>query len=198
MTTNNIKLILSILTSLITVIGFIHYFKDIFSKKTKPHLYTWLIWTITQSTATLALWHGGGAFAVLSLTTGTVLVIGATLLCFKYGSKNITLSDTLCLIIALLAVIVWWQLKNPLLSVFMISAIDGIGYIPTYRKSFKEPWSETLSYWAVMALTSILTILASSQYNYLTVTYLTVLTLSNITVLTICYFRRKNISKPII
>ncbi|MDB5204032.1 MAG: hypothetical protein JWP09_60 [Candidatus Taylorbacteria bacterium] len=190
------KLALSVLAAIITIIGFIPYFKDIFNKMTRPHIYTWLIWAMTQSTATLALWYGGGSFAVLSLVTGTILVILVFLLCFKYGTKNITRNDTLCLIIALFAVVAWWQLKNPFLSVFLVSAIDGLGYIPTYRKSWTEPWSETLSYWALMALTAFMTIVASAEYNFLTITYLSVLTLSNITVFTICYFRRKNIINP--
>lgn len=194
---NDFKISLSIIASIITVIGFTPYFRDIFNKKTKPHIYTWLIWGITQGTATLALWYGGGNFAALSLITGTILVIVVFLLCFKYGTKNITLSDTLCLITALFAAAVWWVLKNPLLSVFLVSLIDGIGYLPTYRKSWREPWSETLSYWALMTLTAFITIVASAEYNFLTVTYLTVLIFSNMMVWSICYLRRKKIPKPI-
>ena len=161
--------------------------------KTKPHLYTWLIWAITQGTATAALIYGGGKFGSISLIIGTVLVLVIFIFTFKYGTKNITKSDTITLIVALLAVVVWWQLENPLLTVLLVSAIDGIGYIPTFRKSYKEPYSETISFWILMAIAAILSILANSEYNLLTVTYLAVLAVANIIVASICLIRRKTI-----
>ncbi|MBP9818442.1 MAG: hypothetical protein KBC87_00545 [Candidatus Pacebacteria bacterium] len=164
-----------------------------FARKTKPHLYTWLIWAITQGTAAVALIYGGGKFGSISLIIGTVLVCVIFIFTFKYGTKNITKGDTATLVVAMLAVIVWWQLKNPLLSVLMVSAIDGIGYIPTFRKSYKEPYSETVSFWILMALAAVLSILANAEYNLLTVTYLTVLAVANIIVASICVIRRKTI-----
>ena len=82
------KLILAIFTVILVVIGYIPYFKDIFANKTKPHLYTWLIWLITQGTATVALIYGGGKFGSLGLIVGTVLVLVICGLSFRYGTKN--------------------------------------------------------------------------------------------------------------
>jgi hypothetical protein len=44
----NYKFIIAIIATVLTFLGFIPYFRDIFNRKTKPHLYTWLIWLITQ------------------------------------------------------------------------------------------------------------------------------------------------------
>ena len=190
------KLVIAIIATLLTIGAYFPYLRDVFQKKTKPHLYTWLIWAITQGTATVALLHGGGKFGAISLIVGTVLVVVVLLLSFKYGTKNITKSDTFVLIAALLAIVVWWQLNNPFIAVLMISAIDGLGYIPTLRKSFAQPWSETLSFWGVMAIVMALTIIANAEYNALTVTYLATLAIANTAVFTLCFFRRKVIQKP--
>jgi len=190
------KLVIAIIATLLTVAVYFPYLKDLFQRKTKPHLYTWLIWAITQGTATVALLHGGGKFGAISLVVGTALVVVVLLLSFKYGTKNITKSDTFVLIAALLAIVVWWQLKNPFVAVLMISAIDGLGYIPTLRKSFAQPWSETLSFWGVMAIVMALTIIANAEYNVLTVTYLATLAIANTAVFTLCVFRRKVIQRP--
>lgn len=187
------KIVLAVFTTLLMLVGFYQYFRDVFQEKTKPHLYTWLIWAITQGTATVALIYGGGDWGATSLIVGTILVVIIFFLSFKYGTTDITKGDTLVLILALSAVYIWWQLHNPLLAVFMVSAIDGLGYIPTFRKTFKEPYSETLTYWAIMAACSFLAIVSNAEYNLLTVTYLAVIGTANATVWIICYIRRKQV-----
>lgn len=176
---------------LVATVAFLPYFRDIFLKKTKPHAYTWLIWTITQSTALAGLWYGKGGWGVLPLLIGTFLVFFVFLLSFKYGTRNITKGDTLVLIAALLAIVVWWQLHSPLLAVLMVSAIDVLGYLPSFRKTFKEPWTETASSWAIFSLSNIFTMFALKEYNFLTLTYLLSITSANIILLIICLMRRR-------
>lgn len=190
------KFLIAIVATSFVIIGFIPYLSDIFAKKTKPHLYTWLIGGITQGTATVALLEGGGKFASISLILGTFFVFIIFLLSFKYGTKDIISSDKMVLAFALLAIVIWWQLDNPLPSVLMVSAIDGAGYIPTIRKSFKNPWSETLSFWVIMACTDLLTIISIAEYNLLTVTYVSVIFTANILVFIICLFRRRVVTRP--
>ncbi len=190
------KLVIAIIAAALTIIAYIPYFRDIFANKTKPHLFTWLIWGITQGTATVALLYGGGKFGSISLIIGTILVLIIFLLSFKYGTRDITASDKIVLVLVLFAVVIWWQLDNPLVAVFMVSAIDSAGYIPTIRKSYKDPWSETLSFWVLMAVVSGLSIISNAEYNFLTVTYLSVLFVANIIVSLVCIFRRKVIARP--
>lgn len=187
----DIKLVFAVLSTIITIAAYYPYIRDIFLKKTKPHAYTWLIWGITQGTATAALIYGGGNLGAMSLLVGTIMVIAIFLLSLKFGTRNITKSDTLVLIIGLLAIIVWWQLKNPLLAVVMVTVIDALGFLPTYRKSFVDPWSETISFWGAMAISNVLALLAIAEYNSLTVTYLIMLTVANTILLTLCISRRK-------
>ena len=163
--------------------------------KTKPHSYTWLIWIITLGTALTGMWYGGGNWGLLSMLTGTILVCIVFILSFKYGTKNITREDTIILIAALCAILVWWQLDKPILSIIMVTAIDVLGYIPTFRKSYIEPWSETMTTWFLFTVSNILAILSLSQYNLLTMTYLTASMVANIALFLLCYFRRFKVSR---
>jgi len=192
----DIKLILTIIATLIGVIAFFPYLRDTFSLKTKPHAYTWLVWAITQSTAVFGIWYGGGGWGALNLTIGTLFVIAVFLFSLKFGTKNITKSDTSILIAALLAIVVWWQLKQPLISILMVSVIDVIGYVPSFRKSYQEPWSETLISWILFSASNLFAILALKEYNLLTVTYLAAITSANIGLFFVCYFRRRFVPKP--
>src|SRR3989344_4989884 len=110
------KIIFAVVAISIIIIGYIPYLKDILARKTAPHIYTWLIWLITQSTAIAALIYGGGELGSTGLIAGAFLVLAVFIFSFKYGTKNITMGDTVLLTLSLLAVIVWWQLNNPLLS----------------------------------------------------------------------------------
>ena len=192
----DIKIILTIIATIIGVVAFFLYLKDTFSLKTKPHAYTWLIWAITQGTAVFGIWYGGGGWGALNLAVGTFFVIAVFFFSLKYGTKNITKSDTAILIAALSAIVVWWQLDKPLISEIMVSVIDVIGYVPSFRKSYQEPWSETLISWVLFSTSNIFAILALKEYNLLTVTYLAAITSANIALFLFCFFRRKFVPKP--
>ncbi len=44
----DVKVVLAVLSVVIAILwGFVPYFRDIFRRKTQPHAYTWLIWSIT-------------------------------------------------------------------------------------------------------------------------------------------------------
>jgi len=187
-----LKIGLAVFSSICAIVGFFLYVRDIYSKQTKPHIYTWLIWTITQGTAVIGVWYGkGGSTCTICLSISATLVFLTFLYSVKNGIKNITRSDTLVLIITLLAIVVWWQLHNPILAIFMVSAIDAFGYIPSYRKSWIEPYSETLTAWAIFCVGNLSAILALKEYNFLTLTYLTTVVICNLMVLIILYFRRR-------
>ncbi|MFH1142182.1 MAG: hypothetical protein ABIH67_01280 [Candidatus Uhrbacteria bacterium] len=193
----DIKIILGVLAAVIGTLAFFPYIRDTLTKKTKPHSFTWLIWALTQGTAVVALWVGGGGVGAIALTIGTFLVFCVFLLSLKYGTKDITRSDKMVLIVALLAIVVWWQLDNPVLAVIMVSAIDVLGFIPSFRKSFKDPWSETTWSWIMYATANILAIFALREYNALTVTYISSIAVAEIFLLVIVYFRRPVISSKL-
>ncbi|PKM91809.1 hypothetical protein CVU82_01215 [Candidatus Falkowbacteria bacterium HGW-Falkowbacteria-1] len=192
----NIKIILSIIATIIGVVAFFPYLRDIVQLKTKPHVYTWLIWAVTQTTAVAGILHGGGGWGSLNLIIGTFFVVCIFLFSLKYGSKNITKGDSIVLVIALCAVLVWWRLDRPILAVIMVSIIDVLGYIPSFRKSYQEPWSETLISWVLFSVSNIFAILALNEYNLLTVTYLVAITLANLFIFLLCFLRRSFIPRP--
>ncbi|MEK7648642.1 MAG: hypothetical protein AAB400_01855 [Patescibacteria group bacterium] len=190
------KLVFALAATAINTITFLPYIRDMVYGTTRPHTYTFLIWMITQGTAVVGLWYGGGGLGALNLTVGLLFIFGVFLFSLFHGTKNITRSDTIVLVGALAAIGVWWQLHNPVLSVIMVTVIDVLGYIPTYRKTFESPRSETAISWAGAAIGNVLALGALSSYNFMTMSYLIVLSLANIIVALICIIRRPLYSKP--
>jgi len=191
----SLKLLFAILAILAFVGGgFLPYIRDIFLKKTQPHVYSWLIWVITQGTAVAGLWYGNGGWGTIIMVISVTFVFFVFLLSLKYGTRNITKGDTILLVASFLAIVVWWQLHNPLLAVVMVSIIDFVGYFPSYRKTFAEPWTETPFSWMAFSVANIFGMLALSQYNLLTLTYLITITIANVILLIICLLRRRVVS----
>jgi len=193
----NIKITVGIISAIIGSLAFIPYLRDTFSLKTKPHAYTWLIFTITQGTAVTGILYGQGGWGGLNLIIGTLLVFSVFLFSLKYGTKNITKSDTIILILSILAILVWWQLHQPAYAVLMVTFIDFLGYLPSFRKSFREPWSETLISWAAFAASDIFALMALKEYNILTVTYLLMIASVNTVFFIFCLSRRSFVAKPV-
>ena len=187
----DIKLILSVSASLITLTAHYIYIRDIIRGKTKPHTFTWLIWFITSGVAVLGAWKGGGYFSVISMMVITFLVFIVLLLSFKYGTKDKTKSDVFVLFLAFLSIIIWWRTNNPVLAVLLVSIIDGLGYVPTYRKSFHKPYEESLVFWIAGFVEYALILLSNKEYNILTVSYVLTVALSSFVLIGILIFRRR-------
>jgi|APSaa5957512535_1039671.scaffolds.fasta_scaffold05889_4 hypothetical protein len=185
---NTLFALASIVVGLTTMV---FYTRDILTGKTKPHEFTWLIWVVTQGTATAVMWYGGGGKGAWMFTVGTFFVFAVFLLLLFRGSRNITKSDITVLILALTGMGLWWLLSNPLLTVILMTAIDVFGYIPTFRKCYSSPRSEDARYWVLFALANTLSICALESYNVLTLTYLVSITSANVSLALFLVWRRR-------
>jgi hypothetical protein len=191
------KIAAAVLSSGIAVLGYIPYLYGMIKGKTKPHIYTWLIWTITLGIGNASIWQGGGGIVLsVGILLSVILTFIIFILCFWYGSKNISLSDTAALIVALVAIYAWVGLHTPILALLIAVAIDLLGYWPTYRKSFSEPWSENLLSWTLYTMAPVLSLLALQMYNILTVTYSAATLVANIILVSLLLMRRRSIPKP--
>ena len=192
----DLKLLSAIIVACMLVAAVVPYVLDIFKGKTKPHLYTWLVWTVTGAIGTGALIYGGGGYPVYTMALGTAICGLIFLLSFTYGTRNITLSDTLALIVCAIAIFIWVGLNNPLWSAILGITIDIVAYWPTIRKTYGEPWSESLSSWILWILTPAFSVLALDAYNiYTLINYLPIFSV-NLVFLALCLMRRKIVQKP--
>lgn len=189
-----IKFTCGIIATIIGTASFFPYLRDVFKKKTQPHTYTWLIWTILQVTGVLAMYNSGAGIGALTLGVGAFFCGYIFILSLKYGSKNITMFDTLCLIGALAATGVYFFLHDAVLAVILITVIDLVGFLPTMRKAYSEPYSETLSMYALFFVSSGFNLVAIGVYSITTTLYPATIMCTNLICTTILWARRKKIN----
>ncbi len=187
----NIKIFFSVVAIILNFISYIPYIRDIIKGKTIPHAYTWLIFGLVNIFVFgLQISKGAGVGAFFTLAVA-VMVFFIFILSLYKGEKKITFLDTVFLVLALIALVLWIFAKQPILSVILLSVINMLAFAPTLRKSWNKPFSETMSTYIMNGSKQALSLLALEQYNI--VTYLLPLSASLVTFLFvfILIFRRK-------
>ncbi len=184
------KEFLGFVTVALSIIGHIPYIIDTLRKRTKPHIFTWIIWTTVTLLAFLGQWAKGGGAGSWGTGITSMMALIITLVAIKHGTKDITAPDTILFIIALSAIIPWYFTKDPTLSVIIATLIDACAFIPTIRKTFKNPKSETFATYSLNIIRHTLSLIALERYNLATILYPLYLLFMN-TFITIIMVRSK-------
>lgn len=179
------------LSVIIALVSFIPYIKDVFARKTTPHIYSWLVWTILQALATIAILRENSWWSGLGVGCVGLVSLVVFLFSFKYGTKNITFFDTVCLIGALIAISVWVFIHNITLSVILVTIIDFVAFLPTFRKAYQEPHSETAILYVCSGLSNLFSLLSISHHSIASTLYVASLIVTNFLFVGLVLIRRK-------
>ncbi|MBF8250371.1 MAG: hypothetical protein HW400_972 [Candidatus Levybacteria bacterium] len=191
----NTKTIISLFAILLAVVGYVPYIRDTLREKTKPHVYSWFIWGFETAIAyglQVAAGAGVGSWVTLvaAIVCLTIFFLG-----MRNGKKDITLADTVFFILSLIAMFLWLIAKQPVLSAILISSIALLGFIPTIRKSWNKPYSETLFFYEISAFRHGLSVFALQQYNIVTWLYPVTWVFTNGLFSLILIIRRRQVGK---
>ena len=188
------KNILGMVATILVFFGYIPYIRDIVKGKTKPHVYSWFLWgflTLIAFALQLSDKAGSGAFVTLAAAIMCFVVI---IFGFIYKSKvKIVKSDTIFLIFAIISLGLWLIAKQPVLSVILTVIIDLLGFAPTIRKSWNNPFSETLTFYYLNSIRFGLAIIALQKYSLLTALYPITWLMANILFALMLIIRRKKL-----
>jgi len=168
---DNTKTILSIIAIFLTFVGYYSYVRDTLKGKTIPHVFTWFIWGFETAIAYgLQVTSGAGVGSWVTLVAGLVCFF-VFFLGMRNGKKDITKSDVAFFVLSFIALFLWLIVKQPALSAILISLVAILGFVPTIRKSWNKPYSETLFLYELNFFRQVLAILALQQYNIQTWSY---------------------------
>jgi hypothetical protein len=183
--------IYGLLGSFVSLAAFIPYGLGIYKGRVRPHLFTWLIWSIVTIIVTAGqLVAGAGPSAwCTAMIAGTCI---ATLVASFYrGDPSRKLSDWLFLVAALAAVPVWALTADPTAAVCLVTFIELAGYGPTVRKIYVDPRSESLTYFLLAILKYALAVLALESWSIAAAIYPTVTLCAAVSVSMLIIARRR-------
>jgi hypothetical protein len=188
----NFKELLSVIAIIITFVAFIPYVRSIYIGKTKPHVFSWVIWGLATFIVFLAqLADDGGAGTWAIGISGIISLLIAIFAYYKRADISITKSDWIFFVLALSAIPFWYITSNPLWAVIILTSVDTVGYLPTIRKSYLKPFEEQLLLYILIAIRNIIAAIALEHYSVTTLLFPVTISLTCIIFTAIVVYRRK-------
>lgn len=166
------KLLLSAVAIALTFIAFYPYIRGVLRGVVKPHVFSWVIWGSTTFIVFLAqMADGGGAGAWPIGVSGVVTLFVAMLAFLKRGDVAITRLDWLFFVAAMGALPLWYFTASPLAAVIVLTVVDLLGFGPTFRKAYHQPYDEQLLFFVLMGVRNLVSIAALERYSAATITF---------------------------
>src|SRR3989344_6853127 len=185
----------AILGTVLGLISYVPYYRDIFNRSIKPHFFTCFIWAIlTGITASIQFATGGGVGAAVAAVE-SVCCTGVAVAAFFWGEKDITRSDWACLILALIAIFLWLVVNQPLLSILFVVTADLLGFIPTFRKSFIRPQEENASQFGISASHWLVSLFALESLAFVEWFYPVAIAAMDISLVAMLLIRRRQLDQ---
>jgi len=154
---------LVILSAGISIAGASAYVRDTLNGRTKPNRITWSMWALAPLIGTAAALS---AHADMWATTRVFLAGFLPLIVFITSFVNpqsywkLTVFDIACGVCSLLALAIWGFADSPRLAILLAATGDGFASLPTIRKAWKHPETETgLTF--IFSLIAVLLVLPS-------------------------------------
>jgi hypothetical protein len=189
------KTLLGGLAVLIGFLSYIPYFRDILKSKTKPHAFSWLVWSVLTGIAFFAqIVKDAGAGSWINAGTA-IMCFAVFVLALVKGERNIKNADVWSLVGAGAGLVLWLLTDNPVMAVILVTLIDALGFFPTFRKSYYKPHEETLSTFVVSTIKYAISLIALQSYSVTTWLFPASLVLTNGLFVVMLIFRRKALSE---
>ncbi len=156
--------------ALISVVGIITYVRDTLAGKTFPHRVTWFLWGfIPLVTFVIQVHLEVGIQSVLTLTFAiTPLAVLTASFISKRGSWSITTFDWICGATSLVGLGFYLVTRHGVAAIVLLLIADFFAAIPTLRKSFTSPESETWTAFFAGLVSSVLTLGTITHWSFAT------------------------------
>lgn len=156
-----------IIAGMLSSFAFVPYIISIVNRKTRPHLMSWVLWTLLG--IILAASYRAAGAPLPTLVVPTVFVVGPlviAILSIKYGEYGLNLFDMLCLVAGLCGMVFWLATSHPEAALYLTIIVDFIAALPTLKKIMIDPRSESLTSWVLFSIGNAVNLL-TLPFGYL-------------------------------
>ena len=186
------KELLSAIAITLTLVAFLPYIRSIQQGITKPHVFSWVIWGATTFVVFLAqLAENGGVGAWPIGVSGIITLYVACLAYIKKSDTIITRTDWFSFLMAMTSLPLWYLTSDPLWAVVILTIVDVLGFAPTFRKAYSQPFEEQLRFFVIMVARNLISILALEHYSQTTVLFPAVIAAACLIFILMVMYRRR-------
>ena len=179
------------LAILIDAIGTYSYFIDTVKGRIRPNKVSFALWSLAPLIAFFAEMNQGvGIQSLMTLSVGFfpfIIFLGSFV--NKKAYWEIKKFDVFCGVISLVGLFLWYITQVGNWAIFFSILADGFAYIPTFRKAYQFPETESAWPWLAYALTGLVTIATINDFNFANLGYPAYIFLSNLLVYLVVQFQ---------
>jgi hypothetical protein len=170
------------------------YIWQIAKKGIRPHPLSWILWSFVSGVATWLQWaKGAGPGYWVTLFTALVCFIIGVIALFLY-EPELSLFEQISFATGVVAV-AFMCAKDPRAAAAFATIADVIGYIPTIKKGWVAPHTDSVTSFALNSIKFIPALLALNAYSVATWLYPATLVIVNGGVAVMLAVRRRTIPK---
>lgn len=166
------KEFLSSIAIVLTFVAFVPYIRSISQGKTRPHVFSWVIWGVTTSIVFFAQVADKGGAGAWPTAVSSLVTFYVAFLAYKNKSGiSITKMDWVFFVMALASLPLWFFTSDPLWAVVILTTVDLCGMGPTFRKAYWYPFEEQLMFFGIVVVRDLFVISALEHYSVTTVLF---------------------------
>lgn len=154
------------LSGLLLIIADIPYIINAYKRKTQPHRVTWFIVFVLNVISLANQAASGATSSLLFIVGGVIATFSVFLISIPRGVGGHSKLDIAVLAGAIMGLILWSLLDTPLASILANIVVASIALVPTYKKAYLNPKSETKSTWLIGSISAIFAILSVGKLDY--------------------------------
>ncbi|MBW4030997.1 MAG: hypothetical protein HIU57_10090 [Acidobacteria bacterium] len=151
----------------LSVLGSTSYVRDTLRGTTSPHRVTWGLWAIEGILAfVVEIQQRVGLASVMTLALGFMpLVVVLTSFVNRHAVWRVDALDIACGAVSVVGLVFWAFVSEPTVALVSFAMADFIAALPTYRKSWRSPESETPRVFVLGAVNTGITLLTLRSFT---------------------------------
>ncbi len=153
------------------ILGFVPYAVGIINRTTKPNKATWIVWAVLGAVIAASYYAAGAtesAWVPVAYAFGIFII---AILSLKYGEEKWTPLDKGCLAGAALGLALWALTGEAATALYIATLVDAAGSVPTIRKTYEDPGSESRAAWALFLLAAVINLFAIREWTLSSASY---------------------------
>ena len=162
----SLQYVSGLLSSVFFTVAYFPYIISVVKGQTKPHPFSWFLWGMI-GIITLYFYFRVGAQETLGLAVlGAIFPFVVFVFSLKYWKGSFSRFDYVVLGLSLFSIILYLLFHSAAVSLSVSILADMFAFMPTIRKTYIDPSSESLSSWGLFLISYILSIVAISKWTY--------------------------------
>lgn len=167
------------------------YWKDVFRGRTIPHPFSSFIWLILVGFNSYVLFIESEYLAFIPwFITCFFLILGTIFGLRLFRRIRINWFDYFCLTLSIVFLAYYFWFRDVTNAVILSAIIDFLAFLPTFKKWWLQPWTETILLYLFASVSNIFALLALGNPTFETTLFWLYLVIANFIYFLMVFFRR--------